>query len=308
MSFRYAIWFGVRPCRSARRVRSARRAVVVRRRAPASRLRARSRSGRAGCRRPTAASRARGVEALQRLGRARRLRRRRRATRERAAAMRDRDVERRLDLAQVGVERPAQVGERAVVERRERELDGCSCFRRDGCSPAAGRPDASDALPHHRRLQRLVERARALSREVRARLRRRCRPALRGGESRRAAASPRRAAARARRPASTATAAISASATRRTCSRCRLRRDAAGSSWPVFSSLQIDAVQRCVELGQPAAPAGWLDLDLGVEQALRRPRRSAAGPSTPACSASTRARQAEVGVDAAAEPSRPMSR
>ena len=40
--------------------------------------------------------------------------------------MRDRDVERGLDLAQVRVERPAQVGERAVVERRERQRLGRS--------------------------------------------------------------------------------------------------------------------------------------------------------------------------------------
>ena len=39
-----------------------------------------------------------------------------------AAAMRDRDVERGLDLPQVGVERPAEVRERAVVERGEREV------------------------------------------------------------------------------------------------------------------------------------------------------------------------------------------
>src|SRR5207248_2685506 len=42
------------------------------------------------------------------------------------AAMRDRDVERRLDLAQIRVERPAEIGERAIVERSKRQLLGAT--------------------------------------------------------------------------------------------------------------------------------------------------------------------------------------
>ena len=41
--------------------------------------------------------------------------------REIGSAARDRDVERRLDLPQVRVERPAKVRERAIVDRRERQ-------------------------------------------------------------------------------------------------------------------------------------------------------------------------------------------
>ena len=59
------------------------------------------------------------VEALQRLRGALRLRGVA-GHGERAGAMGDRDVERGLDLAQVGVERPAQVRERAIVRRRQR--------------------------------------------------------------------------------------------------------------------------------------------------------------------------------------------
>ena len=57
-----------------------------------------------------------GVEALERGSRLPRLRRLA-AHGECGAAARDRDVERRLDLAQVGVERAAEVGQRAVVDR-----------------------------------------------------------------------------------------------------------------------------------------------------------------------------------------------
>ena len=62
----------------------------------------------------------RSVEALQCLRGARSVRARA-GQRELTATMCNRDVERGLDLAQVRVERPAQVRERAVVERRQRE-------------------------------------------------------------------------------------------------------------------------------------------------------------------------------------------
>ena len=64
-----------------------------------------------------------GVKALQRRCRLLHLRRRA-AQRDRAAAPGDGDVERRLDLAQVGVERAAKIGQRAVVYGRELKLDG----------------------------------------------------------------------------------------------------------------------------------------------------------------------------------------
>ena len=75
------------------------------------------------------------VELFQELGRARR------ATgfaaqRETVAAARDRHVERDLDLAQVLVERAAQVGEALVVRGRERQLDG---LRLQGGSGGRGR-------------------------------------------------------------------------------------------------------------------------------------------------------------------------
>ena len=120
MSLRYSIWLGVRPCRSARRVR--RRGAVggVRRRGGSRPLRRIST-------RPSWMSStdsgfsAAGVEALERRGGARGLHRVA-GDGERSAAMRDRDVQRRLDLPQVRVERAAQVRERAVVERRERPI------------------------------------------------------------------------------------------------------------------------------------------------------------------------------------------
>jgi hypothetical protein len=62
-----------------------------------------------------------GIETLQSRGRVRCLRGRS-GQRERCAAMRNGDVERSLDLPQVRVERPAQVRQRAVVERCERQF------------------------------------------------------------------------------------------------------------------------------------------------------------------------------------------
>jgi hypothetical protein len=51
------------------------------------------------------------------------------AHRELAAAARDRHVERRLDLAQVLVERAAQPREALVVDRLEPDLDGLTRHR-----------------------------------------------------------------------------------------------------------------------------------------------------------------------------------
>ena len=75
-----------------------------------------------------------------------------------------------------------------------------------------------------------------------------------------------RATARGRRPASSATAAASAAAMRRRCSRCRLRAD----QRDVLAGLELApdrAAQRCVELGQPERLPTGVDLGLGVEHA-----------------------------------------
>src|SRR4030095_10693172 len=64
------------------------------------------------------------VEMLQRLRRALRLLA---AHRELAAPARDGNVERRLDLAEVLVQRSAQTREALVVDRFEPDLDGLTC-------------------------------------------------------------------------------------------------------------------------------------------------------------------------------------
>jgi len=55
--------------------------------------------------------------------------------RKRAGATRDRDVERRLDLAQIRIERPAEVRERAIVERRQRKLFPLASIRHSPTAP-----------------------------------------------------------------------------------------------------------------------------------------------------------------------------
>ena len=163
MSFRYRVWFGVRPCRSARRVRRSGAGIVVddgrrvllRRELDQAELDVVDGQRLFGGR----------IEALQRQRRARRVRGKS-GQREIGAAMRDRDVERSLDLPQIRVERATQVGERAVVERRQRE----SCRSRLAVMSRSCRraPSSSNALPDDRCLQRLFERARRFD-QVRSR-------------------------------------------------------------------------------------------------------------------------------------------
>ncbi len=136
-----------------------------------------------------------------------------------AAAMRDGDVERGLDLPQVRVERPAQVRERAIVERRERQSstrDGLSHWircQRDGAmysappsSPTRSRRPLTD--PWHQIACRTIGAFSASSSVLSASARcavvslREAAAVLGGRDARGAARAPSRAAASARRRAS----------------------------------------------------------------------------------------------------------
>ena len=235
MCFRYCVWFGVRPCRSARRVRSsgapsssaAARGCALRRELDQAELDVVDRQRLLGLRRRSAAApapRASSASACRRSVNV-------------AAAVRDRDVERGLDLAQVRVERAAQIGERAVVERRERELvplaSAAHAAAASGCGAAALKRLAAPSAPSapRRACSRLRPGARASPcRDCRARA-----AALICAEQRFALLAQQRARVgrRRRRRARSA---------RRRCgagARAAGRGAAAGSSRRVFSSLQI---------------------------------------------------------------------
>ncbi len=142
---------------------------------------------------------------------------------ESCAAARDRDVERGLDLAQVRVQRTAEIRERAIVERASVTLRARERVRRVGRQrprsaitgaarrapalrgQAPGATAASDALAHDRRLQRLVERREHFG-DVRPAPRSDSRGAVRRRELGTQRSSRPRAAAHARRRASTPTA------------------------------------------------------------------------------------------------------
>ena len=190
--------------------------------------------------------------------------------------MRDRDVERGLDLPQVRVERPAQVGERAVVERRERELVPLASCR--SC-PRAPRSFASAAL-------RLARGAAVPQRHT---------PAGRIGAFSASSSVPadsircaRVAASRlplaaavlscaesclaSSRKSAVASAGVAGAgrvstlAMRRRCSRCRSRRGP-GIEPPVFSSLQIEPRSAAKSSGSVSACSRLGDLDFGIEEA-----------------------------------------
>ena len=210
--------------------------------------------------------------------------------RERAAAMRDGHVERRLDLAQVRVERPAQVRERAIVERGQRDLLALA----SGCHAVAVfavwiAPDLAPA----RRMQGTLALGQTPCRttgafsasssiarhfgNVRSRGRRQARCALpRFASSARSALASARISARASAGIDRRRAQGAPPASLLACSRCRLRRNS-GMSLPDLSSLQIERRSVAIELRRAATPAPDRRASLRCRAAAGRRSRSSRG-------------------------------